>query len=139
MNRLRADIRNGVMALLLLALGTGPAYAQQPTASITGAVQDSTGAAVPGVSVTVSNPATGQTRSVITDSAGQYAVWPYRETGEDFAVTLNVSAPPNTLLVQGVTTGQQGDNSELGFQLPRDFLSQPFIASKPSRGLSTSR
>lgn len=43
------------------------------------------------------------------------------------SVKLTVSTPPNTALIQGATTGPETEISELEFQLPADFLSQPFI------------
>jgi hypothetical protein len=58
----------------------------------------------------------------------------YSEAANGFLVKLKVSLPPNTLLVQGVSTGPQGDNSELDFQLPSDFLSQPFIRVNAKHG-----
>ena len=54
--------------------------------------------------------------------------------GDDFTVKLKVLIPPNTVLVQGVTTGPQGDASEIEFQLPVDFLSQPFIRVNAKHG-----
>ncbi len=58
----------------------------------------------------------------------------YTDTGTGFAIKLNVFVPPNTFLVQGVTSGPQGDKSELNFQLPVDFLSQPFIRINAKHG-----
>jgi hypothetical protein len=58
----------------------------------------------------------------------------YSDTGNGFAVELNVSVPPNTPLVQGVSSGPQGDKSLLKFQLPMDFLAQPFIRIDAKHG-----
>jgi hypothetical protein len=58
----------------------------------------------------------------------------YGFIGGGFPVKLKVSIPPNTLLIQGVTSGPQNDNSELEFQLPVDFLSQPFIRISAKHG-----
>jgi hypothetical protein len=58
----------------------------------------------------------------------------YTEAANGFPVRLKVSLPPNTLLVQGVSTGPEGDNSELEFQLPLEFLSQPFIRINAKHG-----
>jgi hypothetical protein len=58
----------------------------------------------------------------------------YRETQNGLAIKLTVSLPPNTLLIQGVTTGPEGEISELEFQLPADFLSQPFIRIDAKHG-----
>ncbi len=46
----------------------------QNSSSIEGVITDSTGAAVPGATVTVKNTATGITRTVKTDAAGRYSV-----------------------------------------------------------------
>jgi hypothetical protein len=68
------------------------------------------------------------------DVAGVKYDGTYTETGSGLAVKVNVSVPPNTTLVQGVTSGSQSDNSELVFQLPVDFLSQPFIRIDAKHG-----
>jgi hypothetical protein len=59
--------------LILFTLGLGlPLLAQEQTASIQGSVTDSTGAALPGVTVEATSPDRGQKLSVQTDSAGHY-------------------------------------------------------------------
>jgi hypothetical protein len=58
----------------------------------------------------------------------------YCDSERGFAIKLKVSIPPNAPLVQGVTVGPQGDNSELNFELPIDFLSQPFIRIAAKHG-----
>lgn len=68
------------------------------------------------------------------DAAGAKYDGTYSETGNAFSVKLKVSLPPNTLLIQGVSTGPQGDNSELEFQMPLDFPSQPFIRISAKHG-----
>lgn len=60
---------------------------------------------------------------------GSYAI-----ADAEISVRLALSIPPNTFLVQGVTTGPQTEESELAFQLPRDFLSQRFIRINGSHG-----
>ena len=50
------------------------ALAQTSTGSISGIVQDESGAVVPGASVTVTNVETGINRSVVTDAGGRYRV-----------------------------------------------------------------
>ena len=50
----------------------GVLLAQETTATISGTVKDETGAILPGVSVTIRNADTGQTRSVISDDEGRY-------------------------------------------------------------------
>jgi hypothetical protein len=60
-----------ILALLILAPST---EAQIPTGTILGGVKDESGAAVPGATVTATNIGTQYSRSVTTDSTGQYAV-----------------------------------------------------------------
>ena len=68
------------------------------------------------------------------DASGVKYDGSYSEVGTGFAVRLKVSIPPNTFLVQGIKTGLQGDNSELEFQLPIDFVSQPFVRVNAKHG-----
>src|SRR5215831_10650230 len=59
-----------VFALVLLSL---PAFSQTLTSNITARAEDSTGAVVPGVEVTVSSPAMiGGARKEVTDETGQF-------------------------------------------------------------------
>src|SRR5262245_48317732 len=58
-------------ALVLLALCPA-ALAQQTTGNVIGRVIDGQGAAVPGASVTARNPATGFTRTELSDGEGLY-------------------------------------------------------------------
>lgn len=60
-------------ALLAVLLSAVPAAAQVTTAQINGTVTDSSGAAVAGAKVTVTNPETGVTRTTETNSSGYYA------------------------------------------------------------------
>jgi len=61
-----------VFAGLLLVLGESPLLAQTTTGRITGTVTDDSGAVIPGAEVTVRNPGTGLTRSVVTNESGTY-------------------------------------------------------------------
>jgi hypothetical protein len=60
----------GLLALLVAAR----ASAQSSTGGVLGLIQDESSAAVPGVSVTVRNTATGVARTVTTDGAGRFRV-----------------------------------------------------------------
>jgi outer membrane receptor protein involved in Fe transport len=62
-----------VWALLALVL-PAPASAQTGAASITGLVTDSSGAAVPGVTVTATNTATNVTYTAVSNEAGNYTI-----------------------------------------------------------------
>src|SRR5881409_844977 len=58
----------------LIALGTCLSVAQTSTATILGTVKDTSGALVPGVSVTVKHTESGLTRSVVSGERGGYNV-----------------------------------------------------------------
>jgi hypothetical protein len=58
----------------------------------------------------------------------------YTEQANGFLVKLRVYLPPNTLLVQGATTGSEADISEIGFSLPPNFLSLPFVRVDAKHG-----
>ncbi|HEY5255195.1 MAG TPA: carboxypeptidase-like regulatory domain-containing protein [Acidobacteriaceae bacterium] len=62
-----------ILLFSILTFGATLAYTQT-TAIVTGVVTDSLGAVMPGVSVTLSNPTTGVSYTVKTDSAGSYRV-----------------------------------------------------------------
>ena len=65
-------LRRGLLALTCSVVVPAIAYAQ---ASITGAVRDSSGAVLPGVTVEASSPALiEQTKSTVSDAAGQYRI-----------------------------------------------------------------
>src|SRR3954463_14884224 len=59
------------LGLLLTILGS-TLIAQAPTAGITGTINDSTGSPIPGALVTLTNPATNQSRNVRTNDSGLY-------------------------------------------------------------------
>src|SRR5205809_1847359 len=60
--------------VVLIALGTCLSIAQTSTATILGTVKDTSGALIPGVSITVEHTETGQTRAAISSETGDYNV-----------------------------------------------------------------
>ena len=71
MRRVVVRIALGVWFLLALAGGVA-AQSQAVNGTIEGAVTDQSGAALPGVSVTIANLDTGDSRAVVTNSSGVY-------------------------------------------------------------------
>jgi hypothetical protein len=59
---------------LLLALAPLAAYAQSSNGSISGTATDESGGALPGVSVTAANAATGVSRTVVSNEKGHYEI-----------------------------------------------------------------
>ena len=73
---LRSFGRCATAIVVLIALPTCLVFAQTSTATATilGVVKDTTGALVPGVSITVKHTETGQTRAAISSETGDYNV-----------------------------------------------------------------
>jgi len=65
-------IMAALIAMCAIALAGSPALAQQTTGNIQGRIVDAQKSAVPGVTVTAKNAATGYNRSEVTDSEGTY-------------------------------------------------------------------
>src|SRR5438094_1742217 len=58
----------------LIALGTCLSFAQSSTATILGVVRDTSGALIPGVSITVKHTESGRTRTIVSSERGGYNV-----------------------------------------------------------------
>jgi len=75
-------VKRILLGLVVIAsLLPRPAAAQAVTGTVLGTVTDSTGAAVPGATVTLTNLGTGLTRAIVTDTAGEYTA-PSLPTGK---------------------------------------------------------
>lgn len=59
-------------AIIAALLAFAPATWAQENATVNGTVTDSSGAVIPNATVNLTNPATGQTRSVVSNSVGAY-------------------------------------------------------------------
>ncbi|HMF93533.1 MAG TPA: carboxypeptidase-like regulatory domain-containing protein, partial [Vicinamibacterales bacterium] len=64
--------RAGMLACLMLLAGAGTALAQVSMGEVFGKVTDSTGAILPGVTVTLSGPALIQPQTTVTTESGAY-------------------------------------------------------------------
>src|SRR5215475_5750070 len=71
---LRAFERFVTAVVALIALGTCLAFAQTSTATILGVVRDTSGALVPGVSISVKHTESGLTRTAVSGERGSYSV-----------------------------------------------------------------
>src|SRR5205809_4955296 len=80
-----------VLLLLLCVCFTGLAIAQT-AGTISGVIQDATGAVIPGVSVTVKTVDTGVSRMLVTDEQGRYR---------------GLNLPPGSYEVQAMLPGFQ--------------------------------
>ncbi|PYK78353.1 MAG: hypothetical protein DME37_10340, partial [Verrucomicrobia bacterium] len=61
------DRKSAAAIIALIALGTCLAFGQGATGAISGVVRDTTGAVIPGVTITVKHIESGLTRTVITN------------------------------------------------------------------------
>ena len=121
-------------ALLLLLLPPF-AYAQSATGDIQGTVVDQSGAVLPGVTVTVTNTATGVQRELITDAEGRFA-----------APGLQVGPYEVTAALQGFATRRQenlrvqiGETNTLRLELGVAALSDTITVSGTAPVLETTR
>ncbi len=81
---------SGLIAAVIVLFVGAPAYSQLAQGTIAGNVVDQSGGAITGATVTISDPARGFTRTLTTDSTGQYAA---------------PSLTPGSYTVRGVATG----------------------------------
>ena len=68
----RELVRRSIVWVAVLILAAIPVAAQLPTGAILGTVKDSSGASVPGATVTVRNTDTNFTRTQMTEQDGSY-------------------------------------------------------------------
>ncbi len=68
------NVGSVALAVLLFVCASVPGALAQATGSMTGLVSDESGAAIPGVTIEITNVGTNQTRTAITDAAGAYTV-----------------------------------------------------------------
>ncbi len=97
-------VATGVLLATLLCL---PAAAVAQTAELRGAIEDSTGSALPGVTVTIVNTATGVERVVVTDDQGGFRV-PALQPGP-YTVESSLSGFNNDTRKVVLTVGQVAD------------------------------
>ena len=72
MTRTRQCIGLVVLAIVGMAAAVEPARGQVTTADVIGRVTDSSGAALPGATVTLLNTGTNATRDLVTDADGRF-------------------------------------------------------------------
>src|SRR5207245_10141096 len=73
-NSMRRSRLSVASAFIFLATVSAAAYGQGPRSSLSGTVVDSSGAVIPGASVTVKNNATGSTFDVVTTVKGTFNI-----------------------------------------------------------------
>ena len=67
------NVLSSLICLILLAVVCSPTWGQVGAASLSGIVEDTTGASVPGAMVTIQNTASGAQRHLQSNSGGEFS------------------------------------------------------------------
>src|SRR5437899_6170655 len=105
--------------LCILVLSVSPALAQAD-GSISGVIRDASGAVIPGAMVTVTNPATNQVRSAISNESGVYN-FPVLQPGK---YNIKVELPGFRTITQNGVELQVQQSARLDFTLQVGDVSQ---------------
>ena len=105
--------------VLLIAMVASAAYGQTDQGLIGGKVKDSSGAIIPGATVTTKNERTGEERTTLTNDAGDYVFPALRPSEYKIKATLPGFAPAESKPMQVV----------VGQKLSVDFTLQPAAVS----------
>lgn len=119
-------------ATLLLFFAAAPVYAQTG-ASISGVVEDSSGAPIQGATVTVRSAETGTTRTVTTDASGAYKALALRVGPQEVTVA-------KTGFKTAVRTGvrlQVGQQAVVNMRLELGELAQQIVVSEETPIVNT--
>ena len=101
---LRAGAALGVLAAAVLLTISASVYAQTPTGTVTGRVNNPGGLAVPGATVTITSPNLQGTRSTVTSANGDY-IFPSLPPGA-YTITVELSGFAATKQTRDVGAGQ---------------------------------
>jgi len=104
------------MLVAILTLVTGVSASTQVTATISGRVEDGTGAAVAGASVTVRSLETGSTRVVATDDTGRITQFQEKPARSE-AITTRINAGTYVFEPQVVDYIPSGRAFDIGGEL----------------------
>ncbi len=127
-------VSNAVAAFLALSLVTVPANGQGvDTALLRGTVKDSSGAVIPGVTVTMTNVATGVSEKRPTDQAGRFLFADLKAA----TYTASVGATGFKTLIQENILLRVGQQSDLDFKLEVGEISQRVEVTAESPLLNT--
>src|SRR5881628_2907217 len=118
--------------LFMVFLGVVPAVAQTQ-ASISGVIHDPTGAVIPGVTVTVTNPATNFVRTAISNEAGVYN-FPSLQPGR---YNIKVELPGFRTIEQNGVELQIQQSARLDFTLQVGEVSQTVEVSGTAALIAT--
>ncbi|HEY0159302.1 MAG TPA: TonB-dependent receptor [Thermoanaerobaculia bacterium] len=87
------SVRRTLVLLFVCLLVPVALFAQSSTGSISGTIVDDSGGALPGVTVTATNAATGATRTAVTNGSGKYQLALLPPAAYDVTATLDGFQP----------------------------------------------
>lgn len=87
------SVRRTLVLLFVCLLVPAALFAQSSTGSISGTIVDDSGGALPGVTVTATNAATGAMRTAVTNGSGKYQLALLPPAGYDVNATLEGFQP----------------------------------------------
>jgi hypothetical protein len=112
--------RRGLWLAVAILSSLSPALGQN-AGTVLGSVTDTSGAVVPAATVTITQPKTGFTRSIQTNTQGEY-VLPLLPVGSDYS--LSVQAPGFQSFTQTGITLELNQNARVDVQLQVGTVSQ---------------
>jgi hypothetical protein len=124
-----------LLLTLLLALLPARMLAQAIFGSVNGVVTDSSGAAVPGASITMTDTDKGTTRVVVSTSSGEYLV--HDLIPDHYKV--KIEAPGFATLESDVITVSADSSAQVNFQLKPGSASQTVEVTAEAPQLKTDR
>ena len=124
-----------LLLTLLLALLPARMLAQAIFGSVNGVVTDSSGAAVPGASITMTDTDKGTTRVVVSSSSGEYLVHDLIPDHYKF----KIEAPGFSTLESDVITVSADTSAQVNFQLKPGAASQTVEVTAEAPQLKTDR
>src|SRR5438094_2402777 len=129
----RKFMRRIIVAVFVLILLSSNIWAQALSGTIVGTVTDSSGAIVPGVSVTVTNEGTGFSRTVVANESGRY-VAPSFPTG---SITVTAEQPGFQKLVRKGIVLTAADTVTVDLQLQVGSVEQTLLVNEDAPLLQT--
>jgi hypothetical protein len=124
-----------LLLTLLLALLPARMLAQAIFGSVNGVVTDSSGAAVPGASITMTDTDKGNTRVVVSTSSGEYLVHDLIPDHYKF----KIEAPGFATIESDVITVSADSSAQVNFQLKPGTASQTVEVTAEAPQLKTDR
>jgi hypothetical protein len=121
------------LGLGVLLATAGATFAQIPTGTLNGQVKGADGAALPGVTVTVTSDALQGTRSATTNTSGDYVI-PYLPPG-NYAVTFDLEGFASVEQTVKVSAGQ---TTRIEAEMSQAQVSEEIVVTGSYETLSTS-